>query len=81
LSQDEITPIQPEVEDKLVVVNVNYQTLSCLENGREVYFCRVSTGQKSEQQLNREGYACSVAHHLAKDDLRSHDRRDDRWRL
>jgi lipoprotein-anchoring transpeptidase ErfK/SrfK len=31
---------------KKVVVNLNYQTLSCLEADKEVYFCRVSTGMQ-----------------------------------
>ncbi len=64
LSQDEITPIHPEVEDKLVVVNVNYQTLSCLENGREIYFCRVSTGpQVKNNDSNRESWATPLGRH------------------
>ncbi len=46
LTPDEITPISPEVEDKRIVVNVTYQTLSCYEGQTEVYFCRVSTGAK-----------------------------------
>ena len=33
---------------KKVVVNLTYQTLSCFEGDREVYFCRVSTGVKDE---------------------------------
>ena len=46
LTEEDVTPIHPEVDPatKKVVVNVNYQTLSCFEGGREVYFCRVSTG-------------------------------------
>jgi lipoprotein-anchoring transpeptidase ErfK/SrfK len=46
LTQDEITPIHPDVDPvtKKVVVNLMYQTLSCYEGEREVYFCRVSTG-------------------------------------
>jgi hypothetical protein len=44
MTTEEMTPISPEVEDKLVEVNLARQTLSCFENGREVFFCRVSTG-------------------------------------
>ena len=46
LTEDDISPIHPEVDPatKKIVVNVNYQTLSCREGEREVYFCRVSTG-------------------------------------
>ncbi len=46
LTQDDISPIHPEVDpaDKTIVVNVTYQTLTCYEGQNEVYFCRVSTG-------------------------------------
>lgn len=44
LSEAEVTPLAPEVEDKRVVVNLERQSLSCFESGREVYYCRVSTG-------------------------------------
>ena len=43
---EELTPIHPDALDKRVEVNVTYQTLSCYEGEREVYFCRVSTGAK-----------------------------------
>jgi lipoprotein-anchoring transpeptidase ErfK/SrfK len=46
LTGDDISPIHPDVDPatKKVVVNLNYQTLSCMEGEREVYFARVSTG-------------------------------------
>ncbi len=46
LTKEEVAPIHPEAENKQVVIDVNYrvQTLSCFEDGREVYFCRVSSG-------------------------------------
>jgi len=43
---EELTPINPEVENKRIVIDVTYQTLSCFENDVEVYFCRVATGAK-----------------------------------
>ncbi len=46
IQPQELEPINPEAEDKLVRVNVTDQTLCCLEGGREVYFCRVSTGYR-----------------------------------
>lgn len=48
LSPEEIAPIHPEIDpdSKKVVVNATYQTLSCFEEDREVYFCKVSTGAK-----------------------------------
>jgi lipoprotein-anchoring transpeptidase ErfK/SrfK len=46
LTEEDISPINPDVDPatKKVIVNLNYQTLSCMESEREVYFCRVSTG-------------------------------------
>ncbi|HHH82570.1 MAG TPA: murein L,D-transpeptidase [Chloroflexi bacterium] len=46
LTQEDFEPIHPEIEDKRIVVDVTYQTLSCFEGGREIFFCRVSTGAK-----------------------------------
>ncbi len=43
---EEMSPIHPEMQDKLVVVDVTYQTMACFEGSEEVYFCRVSTGPK-----------------------------------
>lgn len=46
LTQEDVSPINPDVDPstKKIIVNLNYQTLSCLEGDKEVYFCRVSTG-------------------------------------
>jgi lipoprotein-anchoring transpeptidase ErfK/SrfK len=46
LTADEVSPITPDVDPatKKVIVNLTFQTLSCFEGDREVYFCRVSTG-------------------------------------
>jgi hypothetical protein len=44
LNSDEIAPISPEIEDKRIEVNIWYQTLSCYEGNREVYFARISSG-------------------------------------
>ena len=49
---EELTPINPDVENKRVVVNVTDQSMSCLENEREIYFCRVSTGAKFDMYGN-----------------------------
>jgi len=47
ITQDEMSPINPDVEDKKVEVDVNWsvQTLSCYEGNTEVYFCRISSGK------------------------------------
>lgn len=46
LTDEDVSPINPDVDPatKKVVVNRSYQTLTCKEGDREVYFCRVSTG-------------------------------------
>jgi hypothetical protein len=54
LQDDEVSPIHPEVSEKLVVVDLTAQTLSCYEGQDEVYFCRVSTGGKVELDSNNE---------------------------
>ena len=46
LEAHEFEPITGVVEEKKVVVDVTRQTMSCFENGREVHFCRISTGAK-----------------------------------
>lgn len=44
LTADEIAPINPEAEEKRILVNIDYQTLSCFEGKHEVYFARISSG-------------------------------------
>jgi lipoprotein-anchoring transpeptidase ErfK/SrfK len=44
ISNEEMAPINPEVENKRVLVDITYQTMSCFEGNAEVYFARVSTG-------------------------------------
>ncbi len=46
LTVEDVAPIDPEVDPatKSIVVNTSYQTLTCKEGDKEVYFCRVSTG-------------------------------------
>ena len=52
ITPDEISPIRSEVTDKLVVVNINHQSLSCFEGKNEVYYCSVSTGRKLDENGN-----------------------------
>jgi lipoprotein-anchoring transpeptidase ErfK/SrfK len=44
LSDEDMTPIHPEAEEKRVLVDVPSQTLSCFEGSQEVYFTRISSG-------------------------------------
>jgi hypothetical protein len=46
LDPDELTPINPQSEEKKVVVNLSYQTLHCFEGPHEVYYCKVSSGPR-----------------------------------
>ena len=50
LTQEDVSPINPDVDPatKKMIVNLNYQTLSCMEGDKEVYFCRVSTGMQGD---------------------------------
>lgn len=52
LSEEEISPINPDAEDKLVVINVEerYQTLSCFEGNTEVFYCRIAGGKKFDPE-------------------------------
>jgi len=52
ISEEDISPIHPDVENKRVVVDVLHQTLSCFEDNTEVYYCRVSTGAKFDMYGN-----------------------------
>lgn len=46
ITDEEIAPINPDATDKRIEVNLNYQTLSCFEGKDEVFFCRISSGDK-----------------------------------
>jgi hypothetical protein len=48
LTDADVAPINPEVDpnNKKIVANLDYQTLSCFEGNTEVYFCRISSGLK-----------------------------------
>lgn len=56
ISAEELSPIHPEIEEKLVVVDLNQQILTCWESQQEVYYCRVSTGPNivSKEKPNGE---------------------------
>lgn len=53
ISAEEITPINPDAQDKRVVVQVREQTLSCLEGDREVHFAKISSGALYDAWGNR----------------------------
>ena len=41
---EEISQIHPDVEEKHIIVDLNYQTLTCYEGDQEVFFTKVTTG-------------------------------------
>lgn len=61
LTQEEIAPIHPDVEDKRVVINVEqkYQTLSCYEGNTEVYYCRISGGKQFDAEGKFLGHSAT----------------------
>jgi hypothetical protein len=50
ISEEEVAPIHPDVDpaEKRIFANLNYQSISCREGEREVYFCRMSSGSKHD---------------------------------
>jgi hypothetical protein len=48
LTDDDVSLISPNVDpkDKIIVVNLDNQSLSCYEANREVFYCRISSGIK-----------------------------------
>jgi lipoprotein-anchoring transpeptidase ErfK/SrfK len=52
INPEGLTPINPEVENKKIIIDVSRQTLSCYEGDTEVYYCRVSTGAKYDMYGN-----------------------------
>jgi hypothetical protein len=55
ITEEEMAPISPTVDpnEKRIITDLTYQTLSCLEGNNEVYFCRISSGAI----FNAEGQA------------------------
>ena len=54
LTAEEVSPIHPDVDPvtKRIKVNLTYQTLSCYEEEREVFFCKISSGAKFDAYGN-----------------------------
>lgn len=52
ITEEDISPIHQDAIDKRIIINLNYQTLSCFEGNQEVYFCRISSGAKFDAAGN-----------------------------
>lgn len=55
LFPEDIAPIDPDVPDKKIVVDVSHQSLSAYEGAREIFYATVSTGAL----VNNEGQSVS----------------------
>ena len=56
LTEEELSPISPEIENKRIDVNINRQSVSCFEDEREVFYCRASTGNPAiAEMLGEDG--------------------------
>ncbi|MBA4313237.1 MAG: hypothetical protein C0417_11470 [Chlorobiaceae bacterium] len=53
LTPEDVSPINPEVPDKRILVDVSHQTISCFEGSREILFSLVSTGAKYDMYGNK----------------------------
>jgi hypothetical protein len=51
---EDLNPINPDVKNKKIIIDVLQQTLSCYESETEVFYCRVSTGY-FEKSVGPEG--------------------------
>lgn len=48
LTDADVAPISPDVDpnEKTISIDLDYQTLTCFEGGREVYYCQISSGKR-----------------------------------
>jgi hypothetical protein len=53
MSEEEVVPIHPEIEEKRIVVDITHQSLSCFEGINEVYYAVISTGIRFDMYGNR----------------------------
>lgn len=76
LTEEEVSPLSPGVEDKRVVVNVEekYQTLSCYEGNTEVYFCRIAGGRRANRAGQPQPHSATPqgTHNIWRKQISSH---------
>jgi hypothetical protein len=53
LPPDELTPMGTGAEDKVIRVNLDRQDLSAVEDGVEVYYCRIASGYAFDREGRR----------------------------
>jgi lipoprotein-anchoring transpeptidase ErfK/SrfK len=63
LTPEELAPLSPDVppDQKRILINIaeDVQTLTCFEGNAEVYFCRVSAGQRADAQGNVQEFSAT----------------------
>ena len=68
LTEADVAPISPNVDpnEKKIVTDLDYQTLSCFEGNTEVFFCRISSGLTYDPETGElsEKYATPVGNLL-----------------
>lgn len=45
IREEDVSQIHPDAQEKRILANLTYQTLTCFEGKDEVYFCRMSSGR------------------------------------
>lgn len=78
IEPEEVTPISPEVEDKVITINLRRQTVQAFEEGREVFFARCSTGLDGEETETPVGmyhriWRKMMSTHMAGDTAQGYD--------
>lgn len=53
ITAEEIISVNPDVSEKRIIVNIDKQTLSCMEGNTEVHFARISSGALYDAWGNR----------------------------
>ena len=66
LTPEELSPIDPEIENKSIVVDVSHQKLSCFEGSREILYTTVSTGAlHNNEGLSVDAWSTPVGDYFA----------------
>jgi len=64
ITPGEMQPIDPQVEEKRIVVDISRQSLACYEGPTEVYYCRISSGALFNAQGERvDAWATPLGRH------------------
>jgi hypothetical protein len=65
LTPEDLAPINPDVADKKIIVNLNQQSISCYEGSNEILYAVVSTGAKDYSGNYVEAWATPTGDYFA----------------